>query len=145
MNNIENHLPVLKVKGQQSDQIAEAKLIVEQLHNMLHRDALHRTELFQKYAHDPDVARWSPDLNQQCELIENHLSVLKVKEQQSDQIAEAKLIVEQLHNMLHRDALHRTELFRKYANDPNVASWSPDLHLQCELVEALRRKLSNIT
>ncbi len=58
MNNIENHLSVLKVKGQQletlsentSNQIAEAKLIVEQLHNMLHRDALHRTELFQKYA-----------------------------------------------------------------------------------------------
>jgi len=77
--------------------------------------------------------------------IENHLPVLKVKGQQSDQIAEAKLIVEQLHNTLHRDALHRTELFRKYAHDPNVASWSPDLHLQCELVEALRRKLSNIT
>jgi hypothetical protein len=80
--------------------------------------------------------------------IENHLSVVKVKEQQSEQsnqIAEAKLIVEQLHNMLHRDALHRTELFQKYADDPNVGKWSPDLHRQCELVEALRRKLSNIT
>ncbi len=91
--------------------------------------------------------------------IENRLSVLKVKGQQletlsentSNQIAEAQLIVEQLHNMLHRDALHRTELFQKYAhepndvNDPNVAKWSSDLHQQCELVEALRRKLNNIT
>ena len=90
--------------------------------------------------------------------IEKHLSVLKVKKQQletlsentSNQIAEAKLIVEQLHNMLHREALHRTKLFQKYAhdpsdaNDPNVARWSPDLHQQCELVEALRRKLNNI-
>ena len=84
--------------------------------------------------------------------IKNHLSIVKVKEQQSDQkeqqrdqIAEAKLIVEQLHNMLHRDALRRLELFQKYADDPTVGRWSPDLHLQCELVEALRRKLSNIT
>jgi len=85
--------------------------------------------------------------------IENHLTVVRVneqqsdqqKEQQSDQIAEAKLIVEQLHNMLHKEALHRLELFQKYADDPNVGRWSPDLHLQCELVEALRRKLGNIT
>jgi hypothetical protein len=85
--------------------------------------------------------------------IENHLSVVEVKEQQletlsentSNQIAEAKLIVEQLHKMLHKDALRRLELFQKYADDPTVGRWSPDLHLQCELVEALRRKLSNIT
>ena len=85
--------------------------------------------------------------------IENHLSVVRIKEQQSeqkeqqqsDQIAEAKLIVEQLHNMLHKDALHRLELFQKYGDDLNVGRWSPDLHLQCELVEALKRKLSNIT
>ncbi|RKZ69347.1 MAG: hypothetical protein DRQ48_07875 [Gammaproteobacteria bacterium] len=63
----------------------------------------------------------------------------------SNQIAEAQLIVEQLHNMLHKDALHRLELFQKYAYDPNEPRWSPDLHQQCELVEALRRKLSNIT
>jgi hypothetical protein len=60
------------------------------------------------------------------------------------QIAEARLIVERLHHMLHKDALHRLELFQKYACDPDEARWSPDLHQQCELVEALRRKLSNI-
>lgn len=62
----------------------------------------------------------------------------------NNQIAEAQLIVEQLHHMLHKDALHRLELFQKYAYDPDEARWSPDLHQQCELVEALRRKLSNI-
>jgi len=77
--------------------------------------------------------------------IKNHLPESEQKEQQSDQIAEAKLIVEQLHNMLHRDALRRLELFQKYADDPTVGRWSPDLHRQCELVEALKRKLSNIT
>lgn len=60
------------------------------------------------------------------------------------QIAEARLIVEQLHHMLHKDALHRLELFQKYASDPDADRWSPDLHQQCELVEALRRKLNNI-
>lgn len=62
----------------------------------------------------------------------------------NSQIAEAQKIVEQLHSMLHKDALHRLELFQKYAYDPDEARWSPDLHQQCELVEALRRKLSNI-
>ena len=62
----------------------------------------------------------------------------------NDQIAEAQLIVVQLHNMLHKDALHRLELFQKYACDPYEERWSPDLHQQCELVEALRRKLGNI-
>ncbi len=62
----------------------------------------------------------------------------------NSQINEARLIVEQLHHMLHRDALHRLELFQKYACDPNEDKWTPDLHQQCELVEALRRKLSNI-
>jgi hypothetical protein len=62
----------------------------------------------------------------------------------SNQIAEAQLIVEQLHNMLHKDALHRLELFQKYACDPYEKKWSPDLHQQCELIEALRRKLGNI-
>jgi len=54
------------------------------------------------------------------------------------QIAEARLIVERLHHMLHKDALHRLELFQKYASDPDADRWSPDLHQQCELVEALR-------
>ncbi len=62
-----------------------------------------------------------------------------------NQIAEARQIVEQLHSMLHRDALHRLELFQKYSCDPDEKTWSPDLHQQCELVEALRRKLSNIS
>lgn len=62
----------------------------------------------------------------------------------NSQIVEARLIVEQLHHMLHRDALHRLELFQKYACDPNENRWSPDLHQQCELIEALRRKLSTL-
>lgn len=62
----------------------------------------------------------------------------------NNQIAEARLIVEQLHRMLHKDALHRLELFQKYACDPNEDKWSPDLHQQCELVDALRRKLNKL-
>jgi hypothetical protein len=46
--------------------------------------------------------------------------------------------------MLHKDALHRLELFQKYARDPYEDRWSPDLHQQCELVEALRRKLGKL-
>ena len=60
------------------------------------------------------------------------------------QIAEARLIVERLHQMLHKDALHRLQLYQQYSCDPDEGRWSPDLHQQCELVEALRRKLSNI-
>lgn len=63
----------------------------------------------------------------------------------SNQIVEAQLIVEQLHNMLHEDAIHRLELYQKYAYEPDENKWSPDLHQQCELVEALRRKLARLS
>ena len=61
-----------------------------------------------------------------------------------NQIAESRLIVELLHHMLHKDALHRLELFQIYAHDPYEDRLSPDLHQQCELVEALRRKLGKL-
>jgi len=74
-----------------------------------------------------------------------NIAPIDMSDQNTDnQIAEARLIVERLHHMLHKDALHRLELFQKYARDPYENKWSPDLHQQCELVEALRRKLSNI-
>lgn len=74
-----------------------------------------------------------------------NIAPIDMSDQYTDnQIAEARLIVERLHHMLHKDALHRLELFQKYARDPYENKWSPDLHQQCELVEALRRKLSNI-
>lgn len=56
-------------------------------------------------------------------------------------LKEARNIVEQLHHLLNEDALHRLELYQKYADDPNSTRWSPDLHKRCVLIEALRKKL----
>ena len=58
-------------------------------------------------------------------------------------IREARQIVEQLHHLLHEDALHRLDLYQKYAYDPDGDKWSPDLYKRCQLVDALRRKLGN--
>ena len=63
----------------------------------------------------------------------------------SNQIDEARQIVEHLYNLLHEDALHRLDLFQKYSYDHNANRWSPDLYKRCQLIEALRRKLSTIT
>ncbi len=61
------------------------------------------------------------------------------------QIVEARLIVEQLHRMLRKDALHRLELYQKYCYYPDEdKKWSPNLHHQGELLEALRRKLEKL-
>ena len=57
-------------------------------------------------------------------------------------INEARLIAEQLHDLLHEDALHRLDLYQKYSRDPEATKWSPDLYKRCQLVDALRRKLT---
>lgn len=57
-------------------------------------------------------------------------------------ISEARRIAEQLHDLLHEDALHRLDLYQKYSCDPDAARWSPDLYKRCQLVDALRRKLA---
>lgn len=51
-------------------QLHEARTIVEHLHHLLHEDAMHRLELYQKYSRDPDATRWSPDLYKRCQLID---------------------------------------------------------------------------
>jgi len=61
----------------------------------------------------------------------------------TSQINDVKLIVEELHELLHEDALHRLRLYRKYAYDPDENKWTPSLYHQCQLVEALRRKLND--
>ena len=58
-------------------------------------------------------------------------------------IREARQIVEQLHTLLHEDALHRLDLYQKYAHDPDGDKWSPDLYKRCQLIDALRRKLDS--
>lgn len=55
---------------------------------------------------------------------------------------EALLIVDQLQHLLHEDALHRLHLYQKYSQDPDATRWSPDLYIRCQLVDALRRKLT---
>ena len=62
----------------------------------------------------------------------------------SNQINEARQIAEHLYNLLHEDALHRLDLYQKYALDNNASRWSPDLYKRCQLIEALRRKLNAI-
>lgn len=62
----------------------------------------------------------------------------------SNQIDEARQIAEHLYNLLHEDALHRLDLYQKYAHDNNASRWSPDLYKRCQLIEALRRKLNTI-
>jgi len=57
-------------------------------------------------------------------------------------IHDARQIVEQLHNLLHEDALHRLDLYREYSHDNNSSKWSPDLYQRCQLVEVLRQKLN---
>lgn len=57
-------------------------------------------------------------------------------------ISEALLIADQLHHLLHEDALHRLDLYQKYSRDPDASKWSPDLYKRCQLVDALRRKLT---
>jgi hypothetical protein len=62
---------------------------------------------------------------------------------QTSQINDARLIVDELHELLHEDALHRLRLYQKYAYDPDANKWAPNLYQQCQLVEALRRKLND--
>ena len=62
----------------------------------------------------------------------------------SNQIDEARQIAEHLYTLLHEDALHRLDLYQKYAHDNNANRWSPDLYKRCQLIEALRRKLNTI-
>ena len=58
-------------------------------------------------------------------------------------LQEARSIAEHLHNLLTEDALHRLELYQKYAGDPHASRWTPDLHKRCVLIEALRKKLED--
>ncbi len=54
---------------------------------------------------------------------------------------DARIIVEQLHNLLHEDAMHRLDLYQEYSHDREANKWSPDLYQRCQLVEVLREKL----
>ncbi|MBI4006334.1 MAG: hypothetical protein HY356_06660 [Gammaproteobacteria bacterium] len=56
-------------------------------------------------------------------------------------IREARAIAEHLQHLLYEDAMHRLELYHKYARDPDANKWSPDLHKRCQLVNTLRKKL----
>ncbi len=54
---------------------------------------------------------------------------------------EARTIVGHLQHLLYEDAMHRLELYHKYARDPDANKWSPDLHRRCQLIDELRKKL----
>ncbi|MDX1518560.1 MAG: hypothetical protein R3318_00455 [Gammaproteobacteria bacterium] len=64
------------------------------------------------------------------------------KENLYRRIHDARQIVEQLHNLLHEDALHRLDLYQEYGHDREANKWSPDLYHRCQLVEVLRQKLN---
>ena len=67
------------------------------------------------------------------------------RKQTNDSIQDARALVEELHNLLHEDALHRLELYQKYSRDPDETKWSPNLYHRCQLVEKLKQKLEEFT
>ncbi len=58
------------------------------------------------------------------------------------QLRDARMIAEELHELLHEDAMHRTRLYNEYSHECYSNKWSPNLYHRCQLVEALRRKLN---
>ena len=59
-------------------------------------------------------------------------------------IDDARALVEELHDLLHEDALHRLELYQKYSREPDDSKWSPNLYHRCQLVEKLKQKLNEL-
>lgn len=64
------------------------------------------------------------------------------KQNLNRRIHDARVIVEQLHSLLHEDAMHRLDLYQEYSHDRNATKWSPDLYQRCQLIEVLREKLN---
>lgn len=62
----------------------------------------------------------------------------------TNEIKEVRLIAEHLYNLLHEDALHRLDLYKKYTYENDATRWSPDLYKRCQLIEALCRKLDTL-
>ena len=58
-------------------------------------------------------------------------------------IDDASKIAQELHHLLHEDAIHRLRLHQEYAWDTDNSKWTPDLYLRCQLVERLCEKLEN--
>ena len=54
------------------------------------------------------------------------------------------MIARELNELLHKDALHRLQLFKEYSYDSEVQKWNPNLYQRCQLAEALCRKLSSL-
>ena len=69
---------------------------------------------------------------------------MKVKDL-SARIDDANKIAQELHHLLHEDALHRLRLYRDYSQDTDNSKWTPDLYLRCQLAERLCSKLDNLT
>ena len=59
-------------------------------------------------------------------------------------INEAMMIARELNELLHKDALHRLQLFKDYSHDSEEQKWNPNLYQRCQLAEALCRKLSSL-
>ena len=59
-------------------------------------------------------------------------------------INEVRMIAQELHNLLHKDALHRLRLYQEYSQDTDTGKWMPDLYVRCKLVEGLCRKLNSL-
>lgn len=68
---------------------------------------------------------------------------IKVKDLETC-IEDAGKIAQELHSLLHEDALHRLGLYQEYSQDTDYSKWTPDLYLRCQLIERLCRKLENL-
>ena len=57
---------------------------------------------------------------------------------------DAREIAQELHNLLHDDAIHRLLLYKEHSRDSDTGKWTPDLYLRCQLIEELCRKLKSL-
>jgi EAL domain-containing protein (putative c-di-GMP-specific phosphodiesterase class I) len=58
--------------------------------------------------------------------------------------SEAKYIAGKLHDLLHEEALHRLELYKKYPDKPEKLNWTPSFYQTCQLAEFLCKKLNSL-
>jgi hypothetical protein len=59
-------------------------------------------------------------------------------------ISEAKMIAQQLNDLLHDDAFYRLKLSKEYSSELDPLKWSESVYTRCQLAEALCRKLGSL-
>lgn len=67
-----------------------------------------------------------------------------LKNENSKELSDARMIANRLNDLLHDDAYHRLQLNKEMSYEIDPMKWSENVYTRCQLAEALCRKLGRL-